>query len=359
MPRQSTYWEKFVFVYILHLFSYVTSSMQMHVRLIAPRYVTYNSTATMHCNHSVPDEFLHKVEFMKDDKRILQYIKDRKPPFHRGEVEGASMEHFENGTTIKLKNLRFEASGSYHCLVTMTTPIYTEHSESVPMKVIVPQTENPKITFKKNSYVVGESLEANCTSSAAHPVPHLTWYINGKEVDISLVNHYPHTHHKNQLMSATAKLVIEVSALHTGKNGNLEISCHSTIPDYAVQYADIKKESVMGLGTTATLESCLRRYLRSTKIRFVSRSLHGQLSQPFYINSYVKFVTLPAAYDANIFQTYPDPCTAVGWGRHIPGSNKGTGTYLRHVHLPLIPHEKCPVEGVHPKLHLCAGVLKG
>lgn len=66
--------------------------MQMHVRLIAPRYVTYNSTATMHCNHSVPDEFLHKVEFMKDDKRILQYIKDRKPPFHRGEVEGASME---------------------------------------------------------------------------------------------------------------------------------------------------------------------------------------------------------------------------------------------------------------------------
>lgn len=84
-----------------------------------------------------------------------------------------------------------------------------------------------------------------------------------------------------------------------------------------------------------------------------------RLSQPFYINSYVKFVTLPAAYDANIFQTYPDPCTAVGWGRHIPGSNKGTGTYLRHVHLPLIPHEKCPVEGVHPKLHLCAGVLKG
>lgn len=66
------------------------------------------------------------------------------------------------------------------------------------------------------------------------------------QVDISLVNHYPHTHHKNQLMSATAKLVIEVSALHTGKNGNLEISCHSTIPDYAVQYADIKKESVTG-----------------------------------------------------------------------------------------------------------------
>ncbi|PBC28449.1 Cell adhesion molecule [Apis cerana cerana] len=108
----------------------------------------------MHCNHSVPDEFLHKVEFMKDDKRILQYIKDRKPPFHRGEVEGASME-------VKLD--------SYTSIAIIT-------------ELLVPQTENPKITFKKNSYVVGESLEANCTSSAAHPVPHLTWYINGKEV---------------------------------------------------------------------------------------------------------------------------------------------------------------------------------
>ncbi|XP_017764154.1 PREDICTED: uncharacterized protein LOC108553668 [Eufriesea mexicana] len=246
MPRQSTYWGKFVFVYILQLFSYATSS-QLHVRLIAPYYITYGSTATMHCNHTVPHAFLHEVKFMKDDKKILQYIKDRKPSFLEGAVEGANMQYLENGTTIKLKNVRFEASGSYSCQVSMTTPIYSETSESVQMKVIVPQTENPKITFKKSMYVVGESLEANCTSSAAHPVPHLTWYINDKEVDISLVNHYPHTYHKDQLMSATAKLTIEVSALHAGENGYLEISCSSTIPDYPlhhVKYADIRKETV-------------------------------------------------------------------------------------------------------------------
>lgn len=63
----------------------------MHVRLIAPNYVTYNSTATLHCDHSVPDAYLHKVEFMKDDKKILQYIKDRKPPFKDWKVDGASM----------------------------------------------------------------------------------------------------------------------------------------------------------------------------------------------------------------------------------------------------------------------------
>ncbi|XP_076302571.1 anionic trypsin-2-like [Lasioglossum baleicum] len=38
---------------------------------------------------------------------------------------------------------------------------------------------------------------------------------------------------------------------------------------------------------------------------------------------------------------------------------QGSGTYLRHVQLPLIPTEECPVEGVDKDLHLCAGVLEG
>ncbi|XP_076249834.1 cell adhesion molecule 2 [Calliopsis andreniformis] len=242
MPRQPAHWGKILFVYIFQLFSYATSTVQ----LIAPHYVTYGSTAILHCNHSVPDAFLHKVEFIKDSKKILQYVIERTPPFISSGVEGANMEYLENGTTIKLKDVRFEASGSYFCQVSMTTPIFTEASDIVQMKVIVPQTENPKISFKKSVYMVGESLEANCTSSAAHPVPHLTWFINGKEVDITLVDHYPHTRRKDQLMSATAKLMIEVSELHAGENGNLEISCYSTIPDYPMheQYADVRKQTV-------------------------------------------------------------------------------------------------------------------
>ncbi|KAG7197167.1 hypothetical protein KM043_007249 [Ampulex compressa] len=246
MSRQPAQRGKIVFAYIFQLFSYATSSV--HVQLIAPRYVKYGSQATMHCSHSVPEIHLHKIEFLKDENKILRYIKERNQPFLEWPVDGANMEYSENGTTIKLTDVRFEASGSYSCQVSMTTPIYTQASEIVQMKVIVPQTENPKITFEERMYVVGESLEANCTSSPARPVPHLTWFINGKEVDITLVNHYPHTHHKNHLMSATAKLMIEVSDLHAGENGQLEISCHSTIPDYPMhheQYADIRKKTVL------------------------------------------------------------------------------------------------------------------
>ncbi|XP_076748617.1 glandular kallikrein-3, submandibular isoform X4 [Xylocopa sonorina] len=174
MPRQSAHWEKFVFVYILQLFSYATSNT-IYVRLAAPYYVTYGSTAILHCKHNVSDDNLRRIEFMKDDKKIFEYVKERNPQYLTPGVDGAKME----------------------------------------------------------------------------------------------------------------------------------------------------------------------------------------LQRPFYINSHVMYVTLPTAYDANIFETYNEPCTVVGWGRHIPGSNEGTGTYLRHVHISLIPTDRCPVVGMDTKLHLCAGVLEG
>ncbi|XP_012216724.1 uncharacterized protein [Linepithema humile] len=220
----------------------------MKVQLIAPQYVKFGNTATLFCNHTVSDDLLHKIEFMKGEKKIFQYVKERNPPYiATSRIEGAKMEYWKNGTTIKLHDVRFEASGTYTCEVTMTTPIYTAGSDPVQMKVIVQQVKNPEITFQKNMYVVGESLEANCTSSAAHPVPYITWFINGKEVDISLVNHYPHKQHKDNLMSATARLKVEVSALHAGENGHLEMSCRATIPDFPMQheqFADIRSKTV-------------------------------------------------------------------------------------------------------------------
>ncbi|KOX69810.1 Trypsin-1, partial [Melipona quadrifasciata] len=159
------------------------------------------------------------------------------------------------------------------------------------------------------------------------------------------------------------------------------------------------------------------RILPHTNFRF-SNMHHDiglfRLRKPFYISSYVRYVTLPLAYDANIFQRYTDPCTVVGWGRHIPESDvrdfsrdketrksglfrcnadatkisdwliwafghtrdfsvsahkmnfgvhkfsveKGVGTYLRSVNLSLIQSEKCPVPGVDDKVHLCAGMLE-
>nr|XP_034195938.1 trypsin 3A1-like isoform X1 [Osmia lignaria] len=84
-----------------------------------------------------------------------------------------------------------------------------------------------------------------------------------------------------------------------------------------------------------------------------------RLRKALLINSFVKYATLPPAYDANIFQSYTASCTVVGWGVSMPGSNRGYGTYLRHVNVSLIPSDKCLVEGLNTEQHLCAGWLEG
>ncbi|EFN82569.1 Glandular kallikrein [Harpegnathos saltator] len=52
-------------------------------------------------------------------------------------------------------------------------------------------------------------------------------------------------------------------------------------------------------------------------------------------------------------------CIAVGWGRHIPDSNRGSGTYLRHVQMPLISAVECPMPNVHKEAQICTGLQEG
>lgn len=69
-------------------------------------------------------------------------------------------------------------------------------------------------------------------------------------MDIGLVTPFPHRFHNANLGSATAKLLIEVSELHAGDNGRLEIRCQSTIPAFVThheQYADIRIKTVEGI----------------------------------------------------------------------------------------------------------------
>ncbi|KAF7988173.1 hypothetical protein HCN44_007667 [Aphidius gifuensis] len=252
MSRPQAEWKKIIFIYILQLFSYAT----LDVQLVAPRYIKFGANATLLCNHTAEFDDLHKIEFKKDGKKILEYIRDRKDPFRESPPPGIShLEHTLDGKTIKLVGIRFDAAGEYSCLVSTTYPIYTESSEEEKLQVIVPQLDNPHIFFKQAVYTVGEVLEANCTSSPAYPAPHLTWLINGKEVDMTRVTSFPHRHIDQHLMSATSKLSIEVSNLHVGENGVLEIACQATIPDFLrrqTQYADIKTKTVTVDITVAT-----------------------------------------------------------------------------------------------------------
>lgn len=66
------------------------------VQLVAPSYVKYNDSATLICKHNVASDDLHKIEFLKDDKKILQYVSGRKDPLQKTPLPGLDFEVYQN-----------------------------------------------------------------------------------------------------------------------------------------------------------------------------------------------------------------------------------------------------------------------
>ena len=67
------------------------------VKLVAPSYVKYNDSATLVCNHNVAPDDLHKIEFLKDDKKILQYVRERTDPLQKTPLNGVEFEVYTDG----------------------------------------------------------------------------------------------------------------------------------------------------------------------------------------------------------------------------------------------------------------------
>ncbi|KAF5296401.1 hypothetical protein FQR65_LT01388 [Abscondita terminalis] len=224
------------------------------LELVMPKYAGRGGEATLKCDHSVPLEQLHKVEWKKSGMKIFQYVKGRTPPFRYFPIAGAELnkEH-SSEKQIQLSKLDFSASGSYSCIVSMETPIFSKESESHELTVIELQDGDPVITFNKDTYEIGEILEANCTTSPARPPPHVTWLINNERVDDSLTKPFSngrlHGHgYFERKSSSTTQLSVEVSELHGGEDGVLRLTCVSTIPGYVShneKYADIRQHSVI------------------------------------------------------------------------------------------------------------------
>ncbi|XP_071453670.1 uncharacterized protein [Hetaerina americana] len=167
------------------------------VDLEGPRYVLRGRSAKLICNHGVERRLLHKVEWLRDgERKLFQFVRGRNPPYRNFTVPGAMLDWaLSNERHITLRKLDLDACGVYSCEVSMETPIYTKPSNEILLTVIQPQTSDPEIWGRKSSYLVGEKLEINCTSSPSHPPAHITWLVNERQVNEQYVRSY-HTHHK-------------------------------------------------------------------------------------------------------------------------------------------------------------------
>ncbi|XP_049789792.1 uncharacterized protein LOC126195287 [Schistocerca nitens] len=210
----------------------IVAEAELDVRLAAPRHVLFGHSALFRCEYSVPRELLHKVEWLRNGRKMFQFVRGRSPPFREFHVLFAKIDRNESDERqLMLRGLKFEASGIYTCEVSTIAPIFTRSSEEAEVIVIQPQRWPPLVSVGRPVYTAGETLRANCTTSPARPAPSVVWLLNGHKIPGS---HYQQTEHRDpdseHLSWSTSKLKMHLTDAHVG---TMTLTCVAAVPGFA------------------------------------------------------------------------------------------------------------------------------
>ncbi|CAK1601283.1 unnamed protein product [Parnassius mnemosyne] len=190
------FWTQWSYCLIILYLTYFTKlgsgqATDVDVRLTAPSWVARGGSATLRCLHQVPPQLLYKVEFLRSGAKLLQYVRERVPPFTNYTFPGGKLNmSLATENSITIENLDPSASGLYWCEVSLETPIFTAASPTHQLTVVYAQKHPPIITFGKPDVVVEGLLRANCTSAPAAPAPRLTWYIDNEKVPEESIKYF-------------------------------------------------------------------------------------------------------------------------------------------------------------------------
>lgn len=64
----------------------------IHVSLRAPRYVMMGGSASLYCDYDVDEDQVHKVEWLRGEHKIYQYVRGRNPPYRNFSITGADID---------------------------------------------------------------------------------------------------------------------------------------------------------------------------------------------------------------------------------------------------------------------------
>ena len=150
---------------------------------------------------------------------------------------------------LVLQTVTQDQTGKYKCQVTMDTPPFQFIESGAHITVMVLPERHPVISgLKKSTYLPGDKLSINCTSSPSYPSARLSWFINKKKVDRWMVTSFlPHTHLKG-LESSTLGLNFLVLPEHfRGPEKELWATCKAEMP--SIQGVELPIERTLLLGS--------------------------------------------------------------------------------------------------------------
>ncbi|XP_039494847.1 uncharacterized protein LOC120453963 [Drosophila santomea] len=153
------------------------------LKIFVPEAVLMGNAATLSCQYDLEQAALYAVRWYFGQEEFYRYVPREAKPTFVFAVAGINVDLANSdATSVTLKGVTRELSGSYQCEVSEDAPLFHTEIRSAYMQVIELPKDDPVLQVDKKVIGVNDYLKAVCTVGPSYPPANITWNINGNQI---------------------------------------------------------------------------------------------------------------------------------------------------------------------------------
>ncbi|EDW24981.1 GL24445 [Drosophila persimilis] len=153
------------------------------LKIFVPEAVIMGNAATLSCQYDLEQAALYAVRWYFGQEEFYRYVPREAKPTFVFAVAGINVDLTNSdATSVTLKGVTRELSGSYQCEVSEDAPLFHTEIRSAHMQVIELPKDDPVMQVDKKVIGANDHFKAVCTVGPSYPPANITWYINGRKI---------------------------------------------------------------------------------------------------------------------------------------------------------------------------------
>ncbi|XP_017083192.1 uncharacterized protein LOC108116017 [Drosophila eugracilis] len=204
------------------------------LKIFVPEAVIMGNAATLSCQYDLEQAALYAVRWYFGQEEFYRYVPREAKPTFVFAVAGINVDLANSdATSVTLKGVTRELSGSYQCEVSEDAPLFHTEIRSAHMQVIELPKDDPVMQVDKKVIGVNDNFKAVCTVGPSYPPANITWSINGRQIHRSPLQHISHDAYEGSATYSELVMYPHSQALQGFFEGkyqlNVNLQCDVTI----------------------------------------------------------------------------------------------------------------------------------
>ncbi|KAK4293604.1 hypothetical protein Pmani_033705 [Petrolisthes manimaculis] len=202
-------------------------------RVVVPPLVETGRRVELECQYREDGDKLYSLKWWRGDDQFYQYVPPDRSHFPIRGVDvnwtaTTSRNSGHNGCeVVVLDRVGLDTAGLYKCEVMADASFQTEFKEANMTVIHLPEGPpviQPSPGINIHNITWGQRVALTCITPPASPPPHLTWLIDGRRVNTSLVKSLPPVFQSN-LVRVSSRLQFTFTSHLLDQDRPLQVTC--------------------------------------------------------------------------------------------------------------------------------------